>query len=99
MNKYDIPLINRCKYLERVNANLRETVISNDRYIEVLREDIRILHELIEDDEEHNRTWIYQNDGYDNINGMCSDLPVLIQAGDLQDILRNGETISPDFQD
>jgi hypothetical protein len=95
MNTYPESLINRCNHLEKVNANLREIVISNDAYIESLREDIKRLQELIEDNETYKRTWIFQNDGYDNIGSMCNDLPVLIKACDLREILLKGETVLP----
>jgi hypothetical protein len=96
MNTYPESLINRCTYLEKVNRNLRETVIRNDQYIESLREDIKRLNELLEDNETQNRIWVFNNDGYDNIASMCNDLPVLIKACDLRDILLRGETVYSD---
>jgi hypothetical protein len=94
MSNYPESLVTRCEHLEKVNSNLIDTVFQQEKYIESLRQDIRIMNELRQKDTDESRVWIFQNDGYDNIESMCSDLPVLISAIDLKILLNNGEVVN-----
>lgn len=85
-------LLTRLDRQEQLNYNYKQIIENNEKYIKSLREDNRRLQEFLEKGED-NRVWFFQNDGYDHIGTMSSDLPVLITAHDLRHILLHGEKI------
>jgi hypothetical protein len=93
MPHYPESLIERSKYVEKVNDNLREIILRNEEYIESLRENYKLLSEVVSKEGHYERLWVFQNDGYDNLNSMVGDLPVLIKAADLRNLIKNGELI------
>lgn len=90
-------LATRCKYLERKNASLQEVIALQEKHIQELREDAQLLSDY-RADEAINRVWVWQSDGYDNSETMANDLPVLIRAYQLRELLLNGETIAEELQ-
>lgn len=99
----------RCEYLEKANRNLRAACEDQAAYIERFRRENMLISEFkgyfggtsedpieAEDDRQESRVWRWQGDGYDFIRSMSSDLPVLITAGELRELLEHGESVAGD---
>ncbi len=72
---------------------LHEVIKHQDMLIEKLREDLKAANTIISRNEEDAEIWVWQGDGYDNLNSMVGSLPVLIQACELRHLLKHGEEV------
>ena len=99
----------RCEYLEKANRNLRAACEDQAAYIERFRRENMLISEFkgyfggasddpieAEEERQESRVWRWQGDGYDFIRSMSSDLPVLITAGELRELLEHGESVAGD---
>lgn len=99
----------RCEYLEKANRNLRAACEDQATYIERFRRENMLISEFkgyfggtsddpieAEDHRQESRVWRWSGDGFDFIRSMASDLPVLITAGELRELLEHGESVAGD---
>jgi len=92
ITNYPVSLIEEVKYLRKVRDNLRETIAHQQTEIDRCRDRLIENYEL-NNKSEDGEVWRWIGDGYDYTRSMRNSMLVLVSAGQLKELLNNGELL------